>query len=341
MKKNEATKALILWAVEALERNLPGPSHEGACGPEAGCDGACMAAAAIGTNLAELRKLACDYGAPVFDSRYRSIAEIIEELDPSDTVLRRWMQKRGVFGGRDEDMRANAALHIADVYDYETIAAMVALEQSGREGFVQRVRGCARCGKEHPVLTFHKFTNKPGVYDYFSTCPETDEPILLVVRDDEDEDNETLEDVAREVLAIAVGGGHDPKREVLNYLETRMEQVGKSKLDFVGLNVGVWFGSQCSGMWYRNPKAAGGIGRVRVDGRIYTEEGISMMRDLKAGFYLVRKKFDDEDSFDFTLLESDADVAPLPGMEERVTWHSMEFREIMREVLNHQFPDEY
>ncbi len=34
------------------------------------------------------------------------------------------------------------------------------------------------------------------------------------------------------------------------------------------LDLGVWFRAACSGLWYRNPMAAGSIGAIRIDGRM-------------------------------------------------------------------------
>lgn len=53
-----------------------------------------------------------------------------------------------------------------------------------REMIVDRVTGCARCGGEHESIEFHRFTKFPVVgqdgetWDFWGTCPATDEPIL-------------------------------------------------------------------------------------------------------------------------------------------------------------------
>ncbi len=48
------------------------------------------------------------------------------------------------------------------------------------------VTACARCGGDHAELTFMEFVRafapieaKPVVWNYWSTCPNTKEPILM------------------------------------------------------------------------------------------------------------------------------------------------------------------
>jgi len=48
-------EAALRRAVEWVDRLMPGPSHEGACGPDMGCDGQCMDAAAAASDIQELR----------------------------------------------------------------------------------------------------------------------------------------------------------------------------------------------------------------------------------------------------------------------------------------------
>ncbi len=51
--------------------------------------------------------------------------------------------------------------------------------------FEQRVGKCARCGKDHNVVTFKLFTqavvdsDNNILYSHWGTCPETKDPILL------------------------------------------------------------------------------------------------------------------------------------------------------------------
>ncbi len=52
--------------------------------------------------------------------------------------------------------------------------------------FVTDISSCARCGKDHKYLVFRKFSESPiyiapYIYDYWSTCPTTGEPILLKI----------------------------------------------------------------------------------------------------------------------------------------------------------------
>lgn len=110
--------------------------------------------------------------------RYKSMAQIIEEHKPSGEVLKRWLQTRGVFCHAETALR-DAPLHTADIYDEESILAWMALEKSGKSGFVGSVVGCARCGGKHEALVFYQFTRLPEPYQYFGTCPNTHEPILM------------------------------------------------------------------------------------------------------------------------------------------------------------------
>lgn len=43
------------------------------------------------------------------------------------------------------------------------------------------VKGCARCGRDHPQLLFHPFAVPPPAASHWSACPRTLEPILLEV----------------------------------------------------------------------------------------------------------------------------------------------------------------
>ena len=43
------------------------------------------------------------------------------------------------------------------------------------------LKGCARCGGEHPI-TYRKFKkNKVPNYDMWAMCPVLDEPILITI----------------------------------------------------------------------------------------------------------------------------------------------------------------
>lgn len=48
------------------------------------------------------------------------------------------------------------------------------------------VKRCARCGKDHTKLVFVEFSGEPifiaeQPYNWFATCPETGDPILLAL----------------------------------------------------------------------------------------------------------------------------------------------------------------
>lgn len=55
--ENRALKAGLLQALEALNHYGPAPLHEGSCGPESGCDGACMDASYFWEQMRPLWKL--------------------------------------------------------------------------------------------------------------------------------------------------------------------------------------------------------------------------------------------------------------------------------------------
>ncbi len=44
---------------------------------------------------------------------------------------------------------------------------------------VPLLRSCARCGEDHPGLTFFKFLRPVTGYEWWTPCPTTDEPILM------------------------------------------------------------------------------------------------------------------------------------------------------------------
>lgn len=44
-------------------------------------------------------------------NKFQTVEEIIDELNPSDTVLRRYLQQRGVFLGSDRNVRHEASAH--------------------------------------------------------------------------------------------------------------------------------------------------------------------------------------------------------------------------------------
>ena len=38
------------------------------------------------------------------------------------------------------------------------------------------------------------------------------------------------------------------------------------------LNTGIWYQAACSGLWYKNPKAAGDIRAVKIEGKFYFQD---------------------------------------------------------------------
>lgn len=75
------------------------------------------------------------------------------------------------------------------------------------------VRNCARCGEDHPYLSFRKLTQPvegDPALDYWAECPETDEPILLGTQglekaegEEEETEEERREREAREAAEKA------------------------------------------------------------------------------------------------------------------------------------------
>lgn len=52
------------------------------------------------------------------------------------------------------------------------------------------VRGCARCGEDHDHLEFQAFVRNPieigeVILTHYGTCPNTLEPILLRIREED------------------------------------------------------------------------------------------------------------------------------------------------------------
>ncbi len=43
------------------------------------------------------------------------------------------------------------------------------------------VRGCSRCGGAHDALRFEPLLNPDDVFEYWGSCPNTGQPILLRV----------------------------------------------------------------------------------------------------------------------------------------------------------------
>jgi hypothetical protein len=48
---------------------------------------------------------------------------------------------------------------------------------------ISNVRGCARCGGDHPKLEFKKFKNPCIERTHWALCPTTGEPILMRITD--------------------------------------------------------------------------------------------------------------------------------------------------------------
>jgi len=44
------------------------------------------------------------------------------------------------------------------------------------------LKKCTRCGKRHKNLEIHRFERPCLFFDFFGTCPETKEPILIIFK---------------------------------------------------------------------------------------------------------------------------------------------------------------
>lgn len=53
--------------------------------------------------------------------------------------------------------------------------------------FTTDVEDCARCGGDHEIVA-SPFTRPPENYSHYAVCPETEEPILVAVLDDGDDE---------------------------------------------------------------------------------------------------------------------------------------------------------
>lgn len=63
-------------------------------------------------------------------------------------------------------------------------------------GLRTKVRNCARCGRDHE-MDFYEFSEDPidcdgVVYTHWGYCPNTNEPVLLRVLDEENVNDHTL-----------------------------------------------------------------------------------------------------------------------------------------------------
>jgi hypothetical protein len=51
---------------------------------------------------------------------------------------------------------------------------------------IASVRGCFRCGQDHPRLPMRKLSNPTTRWHYWGLCPTTKEPLLAAWEPDED-----------------------------------------------------------------------------------------------------------------------------------------------------------
>jgi len=61
----------------------------------------------------------------------------------------------------------------------------VAVKRRRLKEIKMNVVGCARCGKKHVGLVFIKLKKKsPNDWSHWATCPNTSEPLMLLISDD-------------------------------------------------------------------------------------------------------------------------------------------------------------
>jgi chaperonin GroES len=70
------------------------------------------------------------------------------------------------------------------------------------------VKGCARCGGEHPKMPFQPLDNPATEMDWFGTCPKTYQPVLMRFINDELTGDMRLEPIHDQLVVVA-----DPPEE--------------------------------------------------------------------------------------------------------------------------------
>jgi hypothetical protein len=68
-----------------------------------------------------------------------------------------------------------------------TPAAIVHSAEATGRVLVTDVKGCARCGQDHPRRLLLKFTRPPKEATHYTVCPITEEPLLVEVRNVDDQ----------------------------------------------------------------------------------------------------------------------------------------------------------
>jgi hypothetical protein len=55
------------------------------------------------------------------------------------------------------------------------------------------VRNCARCGGDHDGLDCKRFARPPGEWTFWGTCPDSGDPVLVRITEDESEPAQVTE----------------------------------------------------------------------------------------------------------------------------------------------------
>lgn len=55
------------------------------------------------------------------------------------------------------------------------------------KNFSASVNRCARCGQDHELVAFNVLLNHPEDITHFGTCPNTQQPILMLMKEDAQE----------------------------------------------------------------------------------------------------------------------------------------------------------
>lgn len=71
---------------------------------------------------------------------------------------------------------------------YEAYECAVAMENWRKENrsksqFVTNVRSCQRCGKDHNAMPFTPLSNPVDDWTYFGVCSQTQQPVMLKVKE--------------------------------------------------------------------------------------------------------------------------------------------------------------
>jgi hypothetical protein len=67
----------------------------------------------------------------------------------------------------------------------ETDPLPTVIETGASGQFQHSLKSCRRCGAGHPDLTFRRLDNSTDIYNWWSVCPTTSQPVLIKVTEPE------------------------------------------------------------------------------------------------------------------------------------------------------------